>query len=154
MREGIKYLAIKHQVANNAPRLRPLLSKAGNLDHEAYYQHESTWQALFQMHRASQQPSADWDSICEQIATHKPSLHRILPSMGRFVEKWGGGEEAPLLHAIDRYVKTLADVRPLPGIVYATIADLALAEAPTYVEAVMKAMLNCPAKSLDKTVTS
>lgn len=149
VREGIEYLVIKHQVAKKVPRLCPLLSKAGNLDHEAY-QHETTWQVLFHMHAAAQAPGADWSEICLEIGTQKPSLQPILPSLGKFVEKWSGGEAAPLLHAVDRFAKTLAKVRTLPGVVYASVADLAVAEAPTYIEAIFKAMLNCPAKYLDK----
>ena len=150
VKEGIEYTVIKHQVATRVPRLCALLSKAGNLDHEAY-QHETTWQVLFHMHSASQAPNADWDTICAEIAAHKPSLQPVLNSMGRFVEKWSGGADAPLLHNVDRFVKTLANVRTLPPVVYATVADIDLAEAPTYIEAAFKAMLNCPVRYLDKT---
>ena len=144
--DGMEYLVICHQAEAACPKMCRLLCRAGNLDHEANQQ-LSSLQVLFQIHFAAEiaGDNVNWQSIADEVGRERPSFKAAATSMCDFVKTWSGGNGAPLLNAVDKFVKTLTTQRNIPGPIYAAFAQLPLAEAPTYVEASLKAMLNCPA---------
>ena len=104
VREGLEYLVIRHKVTVRCPRMCGMISRAGNLEHEAN-QEESPWQVLFHIHSAAQLAGAnvDWTKIVAEIALQRPSMRADLPGMASFVEKCSGGTDAPLLKSVDSY---------------------------------------------------
>ena len=147
--EGIEYLVVRWEVEENIPKLPEYLSLGGNVEHEAF-QHESSWQVLFHIHqRANVEGSPKWDEIRKAMVIQKPSLKDSIEAMCNFVRTWSGGRSAPLLHAVDDYIKTLPKTRKVRAEVFNGFAELSLSENPVYVEACFKAMHNSPDSFVD-----
>ena len=148
--EGIEYLVVRWEVEEKIPRLPEFLSLGGNVEHEAF-QHESTWQVLFHIHQRAivQGSQPKWDDIRKAMEIQKPSLKDSIEAMCNFVRTWSGGRSAPLLHAVNDYIKTLPHARSLRAEVFNSFAAVSLSENPVYVEACFKAMHNSPLSFVD-----
>ncbi len=143
---GFNWIKIRWSVQERCPLLPSFLSDAANKSH-GVHRVSTMVQNLFKLHAAgkrnqSTQGSPMWASVAKQFdARHSGGT---ATDMCAFVDKWAGGVNPTMLHAIDAFNKMLRVKRTVPSKILGALATISLTSSPEYICACVKAMLCAP----------
>ena len=144
--KGIVYKVVKHQLATACPTLATVLSRTGNALH-GVHRHVTSLQMCWRLHaHAAASADPDWTKIVSQACIGMPpNYSKIATQLVDFVQAWSGGASGHILKELEKYERLMTMKRNLAANDLHHMGKLdALMDAPRYVAAMVKALLNAP----------
>ena len=147
---GIGFKVLRPETEKAFPEMVELIMKADNIPASVAHQDTPFTQMLdMAQMAAATEPGAtpDWNIIIQRMKDAAPSNAEFLPELKKFVEKWSGGFNDPfLLHELDSYTKSVANVRAIPSAILGPLATIDLGGRSRWRIACLKAMSSAPGK--------
>ena len=143
--QGVPYDVIPGELALACPKLMEILSRTGNSGNDVYRE-QTVLQLCARIHKlATAAASPDWTQIAKQAALGNGAIGMAkMNSLCDFVRAWSGGHDGDVLVSLETYERSLAVKRKLVPHELAALALIDLPDAPRFVPAMVKAMLNSP----------
>jgi hypothetical protein len=149
--KGLRYQVVRWELVVACPRLMEVLSRTGNAGH-GVARVATILQGCNRVHAMAMQSlersadaSINYDAVAEQAAVGMdPGYVEVAKSLCEFVRAWSGGRDGHILKSLESYERSLTVKRKLNHLDLRQLAKLDMAEAPRYVQALVKAMLNSP----------
>ncbi len=149
IRKGCPYDVVKAELVMACPRLMEVLSRTGNAGHtvlrvQTALQHCNRIHTLVATKQMNNQSIA-WEQIAKQACIGMgPDFMDSALKFCDFVRVWSGGKDGHILKNLEAYERTLKVKRKLYASDLSSLSKIDLLEAPKYVPALVKAMLNAP----------
>jgi hypothetical protein len=147
--KGMRYDVIRWQLVAASPKLMDSLSRTGNAGH-GVHRVQTTLQGCNRVHALAlseqqQGKEPNWDRIAAKASIGMAPQYRIVADqLCFFVKQWGGGVNGHILKDLEAYERTLKVKRKIAASDLKSLAKIELPDAPRYVPAMVKAMLNAP----------
>ena len=149
--KGLPYKLINADLVAACPDLMKALSRTGNASH-GVHRIETTLQGCKRMHELIMQakPGQDRSDMVKLACLGQlPGYNDKAECYYDFVNAWSGGKDAHILLALEAYERTLQVKRNILPTDLRKLAAINLVDAPKYVPAMFKAMLNAPSEMVN-----
>ena len=147
--KGCPYDVLKAELVVACPRLMEVLSRTGNAGHNVF-RVQTTLQHCNRIHqlavnRQQANKSLEWEAIAKQACIGMGAdFFEDAKKLSEFVRVWSGGEDGHILKDLESYERTLKVKRKLYPHDLQSLSKLDFVDAPRYIPAMVKAMLNAP----------
>ena len=148
--KGIRYFVVRWQVAVAIPGLMKVLSRTGNASH-GVARMTTALQGCKRVHAiytSLRKPGCDvdWDRVAKLASVGMPPNYvKDARMLCDFVQAWSGGADGTILAELESYERVLQVKRVIAASDLQLFSKLDLPDAPRYVLAMVKAILNAPA---------
>ena len=150
LEKGMPYTLVDHELVAACPKLMHFLSRTGNQSH-GVHRIATALQNCLCVHNAWIGSHGDADAAKRIACQGQPEVfEQHYDSHKAFVKEHSGGEGGKYLKALESYERSLAVKRFLRPSDLAKLGSVKMPEAPRYVPALVKAMLNSPAGKVAK----
>ena len=146
--KGMPYKVIKWELVEACPKLMAFLSRTGNLNH-GVHRVATALQRCMAVFHAYQQGEGDWPKAIKVASQGQPpDFQDQVANYKSFVEAHAGGADGRYLTALEQYERSLGVKRIINPIDLQRLASVSMPEAPRYVPAMVKALLNAPSSKV------
>ena len=147
--KGLPYTVIKAELVEACPKLMSTLSRTGNLAHGVHREATALQRCMSVLHAHKLAEGGDWE-LAKKIACRgqPPDFETNVEHFKAFVQAHAGGVDGHYLHALELYERSLGVKRSIKPSDLTRLASIKLLDAPRYVPAMVKTLLNAPASKV------